>query len=514
MNYIQYMKPGNKFWTLPNGQEDVSWSEFWNNWRYAITKAKNQIVDNWENLKQDYKDASDPVAASKRRQAESIEATRAKQASMKFVSDNRSDYEKKRDVKNLELKEFEQKEQQNKDATDAVMWTLTGIPYAVQHLASPNGVVKTYGNTKAAIQNGGGPYIEKAVASAAGDALDAFIIASPIVFNEGRQLARELNKNIKTTTLQPTAADQAVQQTISASTHSTTPDFSYNGQQDLKQLVNNARQYEALALLTDGRKDNFATFIDDLPNPVKHSSIPTSVKEHIETNIVPRLVQQRPWISSDRVIRDVELNTEGPWYTASRKVFDAAGYEPRVQGIHTSSTGNITIADDVEDLQRFLIHELRHKIDNGVPLTQHEDDLLNAAFGDEFLNIPYAKKNNYDMYNDMVTTIGDARTQLFGQGKGMPIEQQNFFIDQVPDNVIVNAIADSNGYGKEFIQLLQQNNALTPERIKAFREAMKYVGMSALPLLLNSKDSEQPQEHKQGGKLNYLNLIRNGKFVQ
>jgi hypothetical protein len=64
-----------------------------------------------ENLKQDYKDAADPVAASKRRQAEFIESTRAKQASMKFVSDNRSDYEKKRDVKNLELKEFEQKEQ-------------------------------------------------------------------------------------------------------------------------------------------------------------------------------------------------------------------------------------------------------------------------------------------------------------------------------------------------------------------------------------------------------------------
>jgi hypothetical protein len=90
------------------------------------------------------------------------------------------------------------------------MWTLTGIPYAVQHLASPNGVVKTYGNTKAAIQSGGGPYIEKAVASAAGDALDAFIIVSPMIFNEGRQLARELNKTIKNTTLQPTAADEAV----------------------------------------------------------------------------------------------------------------------------------------------------------------------------------------------------------------------------------------------------------------------------------------------------------------
>lgn len=196
MNYIQYMKPGSKFWALPNGQEDVSWSEFWSNWEQAIAKAKDQIIDKWENLKQDYKDAADPIAASERKQAESIEATRAKQASMKFVSDNRTDYEKKRDRKNFKLKEFEQKEQQNKDATDAMMWTLTGIPYAVQHLASPNGVVKTYGNTKAAVQNGGGPYLEKAVASAAGDVLDAAILTAPL-FTPEAQLARQLNKNIK-----------------------------------------------------------------------------------------------------------------------------------------------------------------------------------------------------------------------------------------------------------------------------------------------------------------------------
>lgn len=293
---------------------------------------------------------------------------------------------------------------------------------------------------------------------------------------------------------------------VSTSTHSTAPDFSSKRPFDLKQAINNIRQSEASALLTNGYKDNFATFIDDLPDPVKHSSIPTSIKEHIETNVVPRLVQQRPWIQPGNVITDVKLNIEGPWYTASRKVFDAAGYDPRVQGIHTPSTGNITIADDVEDLQKFLIHELRHKIDNGIPLTQLEDDLLRAAFGDEFLNIPYAKKNNYDTYNDMVTTIGDARASLFGQGKGMPIEQQNFFIDQVPDNVIINAVADSNGYGKELIQLLQQNKALTPERVKAFREAMKYVGMSALPLLLSPLDT---QNYKSGGKLNYLNLMNN-----
>jgi hypothetical protein len=46
---------------------------------------------------------------------------------------------------------------------------------------------------------------------------------------------------------------------------------------------------------------------------------------------------------------------------------------------------------------------------------------------------------------------------------------------------------------------------LTTERVKAFREAMKYVGMSALPLLLGSTYTNN---YKSGGKLNYLNLMR------
>ena len=269
MNYIQYMKPGSKFWALPNGQKDLSWSEFWNNWKKAITKAKEQIVDNWENLKQDYKDAADPIAASERKQAESIEATRAKQASMKFVSDNRTDHEKKRDRRNFELKEFEQKEQQNKDATDAIMWTLTGIPYAVQHLASPNGVVKTYGNTKAAVQNGGGPYLEKAVASAAGDILDATILAAPLFTPEAR-LARAMNKNIRNTTLQPTVADEAVLRgQLGWAPKQTIPYRHGSKQADLKTFV---PKHDRWDVVTHGADPNMY-FVTDQSTPVSAANM-------------------------------------------------------------------------------------------------------------------------------------------------------------------------------------------------------------------------------------------------
>ena len=269
MNYIQYMKPGSKFWALPNGQKDLSWSEFWNNWKKAITKAKEQIVDNWENLKQDYKDAADPIAASERKQAESIEATRAKQASMKFVSDNRTDHEKKRDRRNFELKEFEQKEQQNKDATDAVMWTLTGIPYAVQHLASPNGVVKTYGNTKAAVQNGGGPYLEKAVTSAAGDILDATILAAPLFTPEAR-LARAMNKNIRNTTLQPTVADEAVLRgQLGWAPKQTIPYRHGSKQADLKTFV---PKHDRWDVVTHGADPNMY-FVTDQSTPVSAANM-------------------------------------------------------------------------------------------------------------------------------------------------------------------------------------------------------------------------------------------------
>ena len=266
---MQYMKPGSKFWALPNGQEDVSWSEFWNNWKQAIEKAKDQIIDKWENLKQDYKDAADPIAASERKQAESIEATRAKQASMKFVSDNRTDHEKKRDRRNFELKEFEQKEQQNKDATDAVMWTLTGIPYAVQHLASPNGVVKTYGNTKAAVQNGGGPYLEKAVASAAGDILDATILAAPLFTPEAR-LARAMNKNIRNTTLQPTVADEAVLRgQLGWAPKQTIPYRHGSKQADLKTFV---PKHDRWDVVTHGADPNMY-FVTDQSTPVSAANM-------------------------------------------------------------------------------------------------------------------------------------------------------------------------------------------------------------------------------------------------
>jgi hypothetical protein len=56
----------------------------------------------------------------------------------------------------------------------------------------------------------------------------------------------------------------------------------------------------------------------------------------------------------------------------------------------------------------------------------------------------------------------------------------------MPDEVIIEALSRSNGYGNELVSLLQKENLLTPERVQAFREAMKYVGMSALPLLLGS----------------------------
>ena len=57
--------------------------------------------------------------------------------------------------------------------------------------------------------------------------------------------------------------------------------------------------------------------------------------------------------------------------------------------------------------------------------------------------------------------------------------------------------------------MLEKSGPLTPERVNAFREAMKYVGMSALPLLLGSTYTNN---YKSGGSI-HIKKKNKGKFT-
>jgi hypothetical protein len=62
------------------------------------------------------------------------------------------------------------------------------------------------------------------------------------------------------------------------------------------------------------------------------------------------------------------LNIDGPWGTASDDLFNLATNE-RVGGIYYPTTNKIMIRESNSDKLGTLIHEIRHRVDDGVPTT-------------------------------------------------------------------------------------------------------------------------------------------------
>ena len=94
--------------------------------------------------------------------------------------------------------------------------------------------------------------------------------------------------------------------------------------------------------------------------------------------------------------------------------------------------------------------------------------------------------------------------------KNVPIEEQNAIIDNMSTLDLIKAYYNSNGYGNELMQLLSKEDALTPERVQGLRDALKYVGIAALTPVLAGTEAEEVPQQKNGGKVNYLNLMNNG----
>ena len=60
---------------------------------------------------------------------------------------------------------------------------------------------------------------------------------------------------------------------------------------------------------------------------------------------------------------------------------------------------------------------------------------------------------------------------------------QNNAILTANTDEIIEAIENSNGYGKTYINYLRSNNKLTPEKINQFRQSMMHVGNYISPII-------------------------------
>ena len=193
----------------------------------------------------------------------------------------------------------------------------------------------------------------------------------------------------------------------------------------------------------------------------------------------------RPWI------KDLDFNkkfndiADGKWTLHPIETFKLAhGENSGVIGEYFPGTDNIAIRAGA-NVEPPLLHEIRHKLDNHITLTQQEEDYLKQAYGDLFLSSNSGK--DYDMFLEAVTTNRDARDILLGpvHSRKTPINLQNKIIDMASDQQVLEAISESNGYGQNFVDALIGDGpldaSLVPkEQIKAWRNAMKYVGSAAL----------------------------------
>ena len=247
-----------------------------------------------------------------------------------------------------------------------------------------------------------------------------------------------------------------------------------------KDILNeiNTRQYQDY-LSTGNLWDESLT-----PIPQEHlgttiKSFPEDVVAEFENSVYPRMVANRPWVNSEDLIRNARTRIGNEYSVFPGATFDKADLE-KVGGIYYPSTDRIAIREGYIDFA--LPHEVRHKLDNGIELTEAENNILEKAFGKEFIEMQGQKTR--DMWDEMITTNLDARRKLLGKEHTTKtsIQLQNKIIDAMPDGRVVKAIREADGYGKELISILEKQDKLTPERINAFREAMKKVGIVAVPI--------------------------------
>lgn len=195
-----------------------------------------------------------------------------------------------------------------------------------------------------------------------------------------------------------------------------------------------------------------------------------------------------------------------PSHLITSSAGDASAYYLRsMDDIVANNIDNTSYKDFIAD----LLHELRHRLDAKMPLTELEENILNTAYGDLFKADTPAV--------EMVTSNQDLRQLLLRRRAGRwSIKEQNKFLDELPLSKIYKAIPQANGYMERFykrLMTLPEEERL--KRLESIRAAMKYVGGSSIPIgigynYIRNLDTK-PALYATGGTI-HINPANRGKF--
>lgn len=289
----------------------------------------------------------------------------------------------------------------------------------------------------------------------------------------------------------------------------------------------NRQKIQGLEYTADGLKQSSKNVQIGLPEDIKNYLNENTVERNIRAMRKAGYSEREIQMYKDKVNEEMSKVRVGQY---SGEDYNVANYE-NSGGFFNDENNFISINKDAY-LQNpkftpdyVMKHEGRHLIDYRTGMVDKLNKILEEAYDKDFLDIPNREdasslKGYQYMDRERITTNRDARDVLLSsKGKktlqnknnfmqyisknGLRINMidfQNIVIKYAQPNDIINAIENSNGYGRRYIKYLRENNKLTPEKIEQFRRAMMHVGGYVAPTiggysLYNILNNQNSQMH-------------------
>ena len=155
--------------------------------------------------------------------------------------------------------------------------------------------------------------------------------------------------------------------------------------------------------------------------------------------------------------------------------------DKNITGEYDPSTDIVTKVSTAGD--ETLIHEFRHRLDNKVPLTGGEENVLYKAYD----------RSIYP--GEQVSTNSELRYNLLKQfnKEDLNVTQQNKFLESFTSDELQDALERVNGYGREYVQNFDRKNLL---------DALTKVGVTITPISMTvdqyAEGGEVPPSGYQG----------------
>lgn len=158
--------------------------------------------------------------------------------------------------------------------------------------------------------------------------------------------------------------------------------------------------------------------LPEFESRIINKDVPDEVKDVFYNTVLPRLEARRPGYTGGIHYPTVKSKvdaTVNKGYTEYPEELFAISDDANAGGIYFPLFNHVAVREG----QNSLGHELRHRLDKILDLTDVERDILSRAYDDDFINLAkyVPKYEGMPLQKEMVTTNFDARNKLLSWSK-------------------------------------------------------------------------------------------------